>query len=292
MSDFTLADLLPRFDEWRVVSAVVHNDMTELRMASAVAGGPDWVVTHGVVFVDGGPFDQGDPIVGTAVRVAGGSLAVGPWQIDGSSLIAGQLLDSAIVVVQNGSLDPLLTPSETADAIIAEGTLLWPQVQDLPEELRGVDVLDGITRIALTQPSLAISVTVEAESHPTRAWDTFVTPFGVLETERHLDTDHPMAVSYFPLSDVPSRLWERSGIARLIGPGGGETSNNRVTARSTFLDDKGLAAGALSWEESEDGLTTSLGPIGPLALASELLRMLPGGDIDLAHTGKGVVGGV
>ena len=34
----------------------------------------------------------------------------------------------------------------------------------------------------------------------------------------YLDSESPMVVSYFPLSDLPSRTWERTGVAKLIAP--------------------------------------------------------------------------
>lgn len=292
MSEFNLYDLIPRLDGWRIVSIVTQGDMTEIRVASSFEDAPKWLVARGAVFVAGIPENLGDDIVvGSVMKVNQDGISAGPWLIDNDSLVAGQMLESAIILVSGPPVDPVKEPATTADLVVDSGTVVWPMVTDLPEELRGIELLDGINRLALTQPSLVTSVVVEADTEPTRAWDTFVTPFGAVETERHLDTEEQMAVSYFPLSDLPSRLWERTGIARLIAPGAVSWNAQNVSVRSTFMDEHGLVAGALVWEESKDGeLSTGDEPISVLSLASELLRMLPGGDIDFESASKEVVG--
>lgn len=293
MSEYKLSDLLSRLDGWEVVSVVQQGEISEIRVASAVESAPDWLVARAAIFVADFPGDTGgESIIGSALTVDGTAVSVGPWSVEKKVLVAGQMLESAIIVVPTNSLDPVKEPASTADLILGSGSLVWPTVADLPEDLRGMELLHGITRLALTQPSLVTSVVAEAGDGLARSFDTFVTPFGAVETERHLEGEDPMAVCFFPLSDLPSRMWERTGVSRLIGPGAALPSAQRVTARSTFMDEQGLVAGALSWEESPEGeLTTEDGPITPLSLASELLRMLPGGDIDFELAGKGVVGG-
>jgi hypothetical protein len=266
--------------------------LTEIRVASPFDEAPDWLVARGALFVAGVPDTTGDvAVVGSEMALVENGISVGPWSIGNDSLVAGQMLESAILVVPGSSVDPVKEPATTADVILASGRLVWPLVADLPEEHRGLELLEGMTRLALTQPSLVTSVVVEEDDAPVRSWDTFITAFGALETERHLETSEPMAVSYFPLSDLPSRLWERTGIARLVPPGAVAASARKVSARSTFMDEQGLVAGALAWEESAAGtLSTEEGPMSALSIASELLRMLPGGDIDFESSSKEVVG--
>lgn len=292
MSEFKLSDLLPRLDGWEVVSVVQQGEISEIRVANAVESAPDWAVARAAIFVADFPGEAGgESVVGSVLQVDSTGISAGPWSAGEDLLVAGQMLESAIIVVPNDSLDPVKEPASTADLILGSGSLVWPTVADLPEDLRGLELLEGITRLALAQPSLLISVVAEAEAGTARAFDTFVTPFGAVETERHLESEDPMAVSYFPLSDLPSRMWERTGVTRLIRPGTPTNGAQKVAARSTFMDERGLVAGALSWEESSEGeLTTEDGPIAPFSLASELLRMLPGGDIDFESAGKGVVG--
>lgn len=289
MSEFTLRDLLPRFDGWEVVSVVAHEDLVEVRAGDEVSGAPSGTQARGVLFVSAVVPEGPPPLVGSRVEVAAGNVKVGPWTIGDERLVAGQMLESAIVVVEDGRHDPVAEPGSTADTILESGMLVWPTIDDLPQEHRGLELLEGVTRIALGRPSLVTSVSIESDGD-TVNWDTFLTPFGVVEVERRGEED-PMVVSYFPLFDVPSRLLERTGVARWVDPGGVSGARGQsVGVRSTFMDDAGLVASALEWQETEGGLVTSSGPLAPLAVASELLRMLPGGDVDLEAPGKEVVG--
>lgn len=291
MTDFKLSDLMARFDGWEVVSAVTHGDMTEIRIASTIESAPDWVLARGAVFIAAVPGEIRDrAVIGEKMIVAEDRVSAGAWEVEASLLVAGQMLESAIVLVPDPKVDPVDEPATAADFVIESGSLVWPTMADLPEELRGLELLEGLTRMAFTQPSLIVSIAVESGALAGRVWEIFVTPFGAVESEQHRDSNDPMSVSYFPLSDLPSRMLERTGVARLVGPGSVSSQAQTVVVRSTYMDDQGLVAGALAWEESEDGgLVTEDGEIGSLSVASELLRMLPGGDIDLASSSKGVV---
>ena len=294
MTDFKLSDLMPRFEGWEVVSTMTYDDITEIRVASSVEPAHDWIRAHGAVFVAGVPQASGaGGMIGERVSLADEQVSVGKWELSNEALIAGQLLESAIILLPDEEIDPVNRPAAAADALLESGSLIWPSIADLPEEHRGLEVLEGITNIAFRQPSLVVSVNVGDGDVSVSTWDVFVTPYGAVESESHPENDDPVAVSYFPLSDLPSRLFERSGVARLIGAGSPTGRAQTVDVRTTYMDERGLVAGALAWEESDSGdVTTEDGSIGALSLGSELLRMLPGGDLDFDTESKGVVGSV
>ncbi len=289
MANRTMFDLLPYFDGWSVIGAFDHDGLLELRLASGVVDGPKWVNSHGLLFVNGTAAGSGLSI-GAKVSASERDVALGSWQVDSSTLLAAQMLESAIVVVDDLKPDPVANPQECASEIIESGRLIWPATSEVPDELRRVSVLEGITKVALVSPSLVCSVLVESDESV--IWDTFLTPFGALELERAPERMRPVAVSYLPVSDLPSRLRHRTGLSRLMGPWQPVWCDRKVSVRTTFMDDSGLVAGALEWEESSTGeISTEAGALPPMGLLSELLRMLPGGDVNIETASKKPVGG-
>lgn len=275
-----LGHLLKFLEGWEVAAVIPYDDVTELRLVGRFESELHPAEARGRLWLSGEPDSLVYSPVGAKLGLSSDGITAGDWKIADSRLVAGQLLDWAIVYASDASVDPVVDPVEAADAIVRSGTIVWPTMVDDPDASDGLGHLEGLIRLSLLEPSLVVSMVVEQDSASGVVFDLFVTPYGVVETGRLLEDDRGMVVSMVPLGDLPSRLLERTGVGRLLGPGDPPWADRSVSVRSTYMDEEGLVAGALAWEESSSGkLFSPEGTLRALSVASELLGMLPGGGV-------------
>lgn len=270
-SPFTLRDLARRFEGWEVASVILNQGLAEVRLRGSIENAPRWVTAAGVLYVACSAINPGGT-VGKTLALSENGIEIGGWSVRLEELVAGRLLDTAVVLVPPEMPSPLTEPSLAAAHIVNHGLLAWPSVADLAEEHRGLDLLAGITRLACSAPSLVVSVESEPVDEPGTRWDLLATPVAAVEIGRH--SADPVSVSYFPISDIPSRVLERAGLAGDDTP----TRDGTGTARVTYRTDEALVTGALEWVLTPEGAISGDGPVSVTTLASELIRMLPGGD--------------
>lgn len=273
MAAHALDELLRRLDGWKVCSQLPLPGVVQLHLTGPTAARPD-VLTRAMVLVEGEGPTSG--VIGVPLRTHEERVSFGDWTLSRERVVAGQLLDTAIIETTGLIVDPLTEPTATSDHILTSGELVWPDVADRPHAYADLDFLAGVTRTAMSASPVLMTVETTAKDR-TDVHHLFVTPWAAMELHLEDTTDHRIITSYFPVEDAPPRLLERCGVARALTDAGPSGTVRHVTVRVTHFDGDGLTLGALAWEQAADGsMMTSTGPVSPQAIASELLAMLPG----------------
>lgn len=275
MSGATIEGLVGLIDGWELTAVGSGDGVTKLRLASAIPDAPEWFRANATAWVESVPSQP--PDVGDTLVVSGDRIAMGEWEFPTAELTAGLVLDQAVFVVDQ-ALEPVQRPSQAIEAVAAS-TRVWPPEEFVTEHFEDASVQDRLA-MALQAPDFV--ATVEATGDDGGTISEVLSNFGAaVEVQRRIGTDGLATVSVFILADLPFRVWDRTGIGRLISLGQTRWVGQRVAIRTTFVDNQGMAVGGLEWDESADGtVTTSDGPRQPLAMASEVWAMLPGGDLE------------
>jgi hypothetical protein len=273
MAAHPLDELLRRLEGWTVSSHLPLPGVTQLHLTGPTQERPE-VRTRAMVLIDGEAPPAG--VIGARLSAHGEQVAFGDWTLARERIVAGQLLDTAIIEISGLTVDPLTEPTATGDHILTSGDLVWPDVGDRPEAYGDLAFLAGVTRTALTASPVLLSVETTAHGR-TSIQHLYVTPWTALELLLEGSDDRRVVASYFALVDVPARLLERCGVTGLLAGADPTGTARQVEVRVTNLDREGLMLGALAWEDDGGGnLSTSAGPVSPQVIAAEVLDMLPG----------------
>jgi hypothetical protein len=275
--DGDLTDFLSQVDGWTILSVRQDEDGTQVRMAGPVSDEATWPRADGMLWITGRP-ERGSALLGAQVSVDE-AVRAGDWVVD-RSLIAGcVLLDLAIVCTVDSLEDPIGQPGAAVNAL-ASATPLW-QAPGVSAGNVGGAMLHLLGRAALLQPVFAATVECSTELESADRVDLLLSPWCGVEVQRAPSPEAGAAFVFFHPLDLPGRLWERSGLSRLLSDPEADGARRNVSVRTTFVAEQGLVHGALTWQEDAGGVVgTECGPRSALVMASEVLAMLPGGQLD------------
>jgi hypothetical protein len=258
-----------------VVTALPLGRSVVVRLAHPVIGYPEQVALHSTHLVPSSDaLDVRTPVVGRTCSLTSDHLMFGDWIVDRTTVTLGDVWEAAVLTIPEDATDPSTDP----EAGLLLASLLSDAISAATDSEQASEPPSTLTTAPLTSPTLRISLRSEVGQHAPLCCEVFVADGMAIEWLRFGGGSLPV-VSYFDAADLPLRVLERCGLGRLACVGRPSWQDQKVDIRCTHLSTDGLALEALTWAESLTGtVTTPGGPATPMGLASEVLRLLPGGD--------------
>ena len=263
-------DVSPAIGE--VVTALPLDRTVVVRLAHTITGYPEQVALHSTHLVPySDAYDVRTPVVGEPCTLSSDHLEFGGWTVDRTSVTLGGTCESALLTM------PLEAPNPSDDP--DAGRVLASLFSDAVTVSKDTSQTTDLTTSPLTDPTLRISLRCELGEQTSSCCELFVVDGVAIEWLRFDEGSRPV-VSRFRAGDLPLRLLERCGLGRRASIGRPAWRDQEVDIRCTHLSSAGLMLESLAWTESHTGtVSTSDGPATPMGLASQVLGLLPGGDL-------------
>jgi hypothetical protein len=271
--DGKVQPLLDRLQGWRVVSAIPVAGGLEVRLGHR----REQFDARAVLLIDDeGSKEVAGRLLDEPLEVTAGGLSLGDITFGIQQVVQGQILETAAWRIPGPPRDPVEHPDVAASGVVESGVLVWPEVDDLPEDHDPAGTLGGLVHQAFAASPLIVTVTRQEPSLEADRSQMFLTPWTAVEARVHHEHPDSMIVVLFPIGEVLGRLWERAGLHRDLSGATGATDVAETTVRISYADDEGVSLGALGWETTTDGtIVASDGERSAASIAAELLTMLP-----------------